>query len=63
MPKARANRSVESELLHEAQARAVMTAYTVHGDQEKALAAGFTRHISKPVNLSNLRQIVAELLA
>ena len=40
-----------------------MTAYAMHGDQEKALAAGFTRHISKPVNLSNLRQVVAELLA
>ena len=40
-----------------------MTAFAMNGDQEKALAAGFTRHISKPVNLSNLRQIVAELLA
>src|ERR1019366_4057025 len=40
-----------------------MTAFAMHGDQEKALAAGFTRHISKPMNLSNLRQIVAELLS
>jgi CheY-like chemotaxis protein len=40
-----------------------MTAYAMQGDQEKALAAGFTRHISKPVNLLNLRRIVAELLA
>jgi two-component system cell cycle response regulator DivK len=39
-----------------------MTAYAMRGDREKALAAGFTRHIPKPVNLSNLRQIVAELL-
>ncbi len=39
-----------------------MTAYAMHGDQEKALAAGFTCHISKPVNLSHLRQIVGELL-
>ena len=29
---------------------------------DKALAAGFTRHMSKPVNLSALRQAVAELL-
>ena len=39
-----------------------MTALAMRGDEDKALAAGFTRHISKPVNLSNLRQIVAELL-
>jgi two-component system, cell cycle response regulator DivK len=40
-----------------------MTAFAMQGDEDKALAAGFTRHISKPVNLSNLRKIVAELLA
>jgi len=40
-----------------------MTALAMRGDEERALAAGFTRHISKPVNLSNLRQVVAELLS
>jgi CheY-like chemotaxis protein len=40
-----------------------MTAYAMSGDKEKALAAGFTRHISKPMNLSTLRQIVAEIFA
>ena len=39
-----------------------MTAFAMRGDEERALAAGFTRHISKPVNFSNLRQMVAELL-
>jgi CheY-like chemotaxis protein len=40
-----------------------MTAYAMRGDQENAAAAGFTRHISKPVDLAELRRIVAELLA
>ena len=40
-----------------------MTAYAMQGDQEKAIAAGFTRHIPKPVNLTNLRHIVKELLS
>lgn len=40
-----------------------MTAFAMRGDEERALAAGFTRHIPKPVNLSNLRKVVAELLA
>lgn len=40
-----------------------MTAFAMQGDEQRALSAGFTRHISKPVNFSNLRQIVAELLA
>jgi two-component system cell cycle response regulator DivK len=39
-----------------------LTASAMRGDQDKALAAGFTRHMSKPVNLSALRQAVAELL-
>jgi two-component system cell cycle response regulator DivK len=39
-----------------------MTAFAMQGDEQRAMAAGFTRHISKPVNFSNLRQIVAELL-
>jgi CheY-like chemotaxis protein len=40
-----------------------MTAFAMRGDEGKALAAGFTRHVSKPVNLAHLRHIVAELLA
>lgn len=40
-----------------------LTASAMRGDQDKALAAGFTRHMSKPVNLSALRDAVAELLA
>jgi len=31
-------------------------------ESRKAIAAGVTRHISKPVNFSNLRKVVAELL-
>lgn len=40
-----------------------LTASAMRGDQDRALAAGFTRYISKPVNISTLRQVVAELLA
>ena len=40
-----------------------MTAYAMQSDQEKALAAGFTRHISKPVKLPELRQIITEILS
>jgi CheY-like chemotaxis protein len=40
-----------------------LTASAMRGDQDRALAAGFTRHMSKPVNLATLREVVAELLA
>jgi CheY-like chemotaxis protein len=40
-----------------------MTAFAMRGDEGKALAAGFTRYVSKPVNITDLRRIVAELLA
>ncbi len=39
-----------------------LTASAMRGDQDRALAAGFARYMSKPVNLSALRQVVAELL-
>ena len=39
-----------------------MTAFAMRGDESKALAAGFTRYVSKPVNITDLRRIVAELL-
>ena len=40
-----------------------LTAYAMQGDRERALAAGFTSYVTKPVNLSELRQLVAGLLA
>jgi two-component system cell cycle response regulator DivK len=40
-----------------------MTAFAMRGDQDRALASGFTRYISKPVNLATLRSTVRELLA
>jgi CheY-like chemotaxis protein len=40
-----------------------MTAYAMLSDKDKALAAGFTQHVAKPVNVADLRRIVAQLLA
>ena len=40
-----------------------LTASAMRGDEDRALAAGFARYISKPVNISALRQVVPELLA
>jgi CheY-like chemotaxis protein len=40
-----------------------LTASAMRGDQERALAAGFSRHMSKPIDLDALRRVVAELLA
>jgi two-component system cell cycle response regulator DivK len=39
-----------------------VTASAMPGDQEKALAAGFTGYISKPVSLAHLRAEVNRLL-
>jgi two-component system cell cycle response regulator DivK len=39
-----------------------LTAYGVRGDREKALTAGFTSYLSKPVAVSVLRAEVARLL-
>jgi CheY-like chemotaxis protein len=39
-----------------------VTASAMQGDREKALAAGFTSYISKPVKLQELRSEIARLL-
>jgi CheY-like chemotaxis protein len=39
-----------------------LTAYAMQGDREKAIDAGFTSYVTKPVNLAELRKQIAELL-
>jgi CheY-like chemotaxis protein len=39
-----------------------LTASAMAGDREKAIASGFSEYISKPVNLTLLRQEVGRLL-
>jgi CheY-like chemotaxis protein len=39
-----------------------LTASAMHGDQERALAAGFTGYLSKPIRLATLRNEVERLL-
>jgi CheY-like chemotaxis protein len=40
-----------------------LTAYAGRGDREKALNAGFTEHLAKPVNPDILLQTLDELIA
>lgn len=39
-----------------------LTASAMHGDRERALEAGFTEYITKPVNLRSLREELTRLL-
>lgn len=39
-----------------------VTAFAMDGDREKAMAAGFTAYVTKPVRAAGLRQTVQELL-
>ncbi len=39
-----------------------LTASAMHGDQERALSAGFTGYLSKPIRLATLRNEVERLL-
>ena len=39
-----------------------ITAYAMRGDKEKFIAAGFDAYLSKPINTSELREMVAEML-
>jgi two-component system cell cycle response regulator DivK len=39
-----------------------LTASAMQGDRERALSAGFTAYIAKPIQLSFLRSEVARLL-
>lgn len=38
-----------------------LTASAMLGDRERILCAGFTEHLSKPVHVSDLRRVVAQL--
>jgi PAS domain S-box-containing protein len=55
-------RALEDEALRRVPAIA-LTAYTRSADRAKALAAGFTTHLGKPINVSELIGTVAKLLA
>lgn len=39
-----------------------MTAGLMHGERERALAAGFSEFLGKPISVGTLRRVVAELL-
>jgi CheY-like chemotaxis protein len=54
-------RALETEALQSVPAIA-LTAYTRNADRAKALAAGFTTHLGKPINVSELIGTVAKLL-
>jgi CheY-like chemotaxis protein len=40
-----------------------LTGYALDDDRRKALAAGFDRHLAKPVDLDHLERLLAELPA
>jgi CheY-like chemotaxis protein len=40
-----------------------LTAYARHDDRDRALAAGYDRHITKPVDPETLLQAIASLVA
>ncbi len=40
-----------------------LTASAMHGDRERAIAAGFTGYITKPIRLGSLRSEIERMLA
>jgi len=39
-----------------------ITAYAMDGDEEKAINAGCTAYLSKPIDIHHLRKVIAEML-
>lgn len=56
-------RALRQENAFESMPLVALTAYAMPGDRERALAAGFTAYLTKPVNLMELRREVARLIA
>lgn len=54
---------LRSDTRYEAIPVVALTASAMQGDQERALAAGFTDYMTKPISLSTLRSRLLELLA
>ena len=53
---------LRSEVRFAATPIVALTASAMHGDREKALAAGFSGYITKPIRLASLRNEVERLL-
>jgi CheY-like chemotaxis protein len=53
---------LRSEIRFQATPIVALTASAMHGDREKALAAGFSGYITKPIRLPFLREEVERLL-